>query len=38
MILVCAAGLIGSTAADVGKEVAHLPGPQGRADRDRYRW
>ena len=37
MILVCAAGLAGSTADDVEQGGRHLPGPQGDADRDRRR-
>ena len=37
MILVCAAGLHGSNADDVGKEIGDLPRAQVGADRDRRR-
>ena len=37
LILVCAAGLRGSTADDVAQGDGDLPGPQGDADRDRRR-
>ena len=37
LILVCAAGLSGSTADDVGQGGGDLPGPQGHPDRGRRR-